>query len=89
MRVGHKTVYFWLRLLSEYDVKYVANELQVSETYIRAIESCAKRPSKRLIRTYARLFNIDESIIYQYETQPEGVSTAQYLLHLLMKLNIR
>ena len=80
-----KNIYYWLRLVNNMTPEEVAEKLQISLSYVRAIENGKKVPSKRLLRSYANLFDIDEKIIIEF-SEGEMTTTKKFLLSLLQKI---
>ena len=80
----NKNVYYWLRMINNLSSEQVSEQLQISLSYVRAIETGKKQPSKRLLRVYANLFDIDEEIIVEF-SKKEMTSTKKFLLMLLQK----
>ncbi len=80
-----KNVYYWLRMINNLSSEQVSEQLQISLSYVRAIETGKKQPSKRLLRAYANLFDIDEEIIFEF-SKKEMTSTKKFLLMLLQKI---
>lgn len=78
-----KTIYYWLRLVNDMSQEYVAEQLLISLSYVRAIEYGKKKPSKRLLRSYSILFNIDENTILEFENLNELSTTKKILFKLL------
>lgn len=58
-----------LRIARNKDTKEVADELLVTTAYINAIESGKKLPSKRLLRDYARVLDVDEEILTSFNSE--------------------
>jgi transcriptional regulator with XRE-family HTH domain len=77
-----KTVYFWLRLIRDYNVPEAAEKLRISEQYVRAIENGKRKPSARLKKDFSKLYNVDETIIEQFYAE-KPVATDKFLLRLL------
>lgn len=82
-----RTVYYWLRTVNDLSQKEVAEKLQISISYVRAIESGRKMPSSRLKRAYAKLLDVDENIITEFSEKPI-TPVKKLLLSLLEKIAI-
>ena len=80
-----KSIYYWLRVVNNMTSDEVAKELQISLSYVRAIENGKKIPSVRLKRAYSNLFDIDENIITEF-SEKKMTSTKKFLLLLLQKI---
>jgi transcriptional regulator with XRE-family HTH domain len=63
--------------------------LLISESYVRAIEIGSKKPSKRLLRDYANLLNIEEDILESFDRLHGEKSTKEYLYRLITAVNER
>ena len=61
-----KNVYYWLRVINDISIEDEAKHLQISCSYVRAIEAGRKQPSKRLIRAFANYVDVDENIIIEF-----------------------
>lgn len=83
MTKKQKSVYFWLRIINDMTQEDVSEKLLISLSYVRAIEAGAKKPSKRLLREYANLFEADESVITEFDATNEELPTKKFLLKLL------
>ena len=82
-----RTVYYWLRTVNDLSQKEVAEKLQISISYIRAIESGRKIPSSRFKRAYAKLLDVDENIITEFSEKPI-TPVKKLLLSLLEKIAV-
>lgn len=80
-----KNIYYWLRLVNDMSQEEVAEQLQISLSYVRAIENEKKIPSKRLRRAYANLFEINEEIIVEFSNE-KTTTLKKFLLLLLQKI---
>jgi transcriptional regulator with XRE-family HTH domain len=73
---NNANIYRLLRIANDISVNDMADKLLVSRAYVNEIESGRKKPSKRLIRSYAQVFGINEDILYTFapdrETDPFG-----------------
>lgn len=83
--MGNKklNVYYLLRIARDMTIKELADELQVTTSYISAIEKGKRIPSKRLVRDYARVLNVDEQVLKTFETSKEPNVFEKSLLKLL------
>lgn len=81
---NNTNIFRLLRIARDKTIKEVADALLVTPAYVSAIEKGNRNPSKRLIRDYAKIFNIDEKIIELFSEQvAENTKFEQALLMLL------
>lgn len=74
-----------LRIARNKQIKEIADELLVTTTYIHAIENGKKYPSKRLLRDYARVLEVDEEILTSFNPDKND-KFEKVLLKLLEKI---
>ncbi len=76
-----------LRIARDKKVKDLADELLVTPAYINAIEKGDRKPSKRLVRDYAKALAIDEKVIQEFsDVDNSGTDFEHFLLSLLQKI---
>lgn len=80
-------IFYWLRLANEMTREEVADKLQISVSSLCAIENGGKVPSKRVIRAYANLFDINEKIITEFSKKKMTI-IKKFLLSLLKKIAV-
>ncbi len=76
-------VYYLLRIARNLSIKELADKLQVTTSYISAIEKGKRTPSKRLLRDYAKVLDVDEQVLKTFETTKEPNAFEKSLLKLL------
>ena len=79
-------VYYLLRIARNMSIKELADELQVTTSYISAIEKGKRIPSKRLIRDYARVLNVDEQVLKTFETSKGPLNVFEKSLLKLLEI---
>ena len=60
-----------------------AEKLMISKSYIRAIETGEKKPSKRLLKLYSIIFDVNEEIIITFDDKSKLTPTKKFLFDLL------
>lgn len=75
-----------LRIARNKQVKEVADELMVTTTYINAIENGIRYPSKRLLRDYARVLEVDEKVLKSFNPDQFKNSKFENVLLYLLKI---
>lgn len=75
-----------LRIARNMETKDIADKLLVTTAYVNAIESGKKFPSKRLLRDYAKVLDVDEEILLTFN--PEQYKNSKFENVLLSILNI-
>lgn len=79
-------VYYLLRIARNMSSKELAEKLMITPAYVRAIETGKRTPSKRLLRDYARVLNVDESVIQTFEKPQEQKNFFEHSLLKLLKI---
>lgn len=80
-----RNIYYWLRVINDMTRQEVADALLISTPYIVAIETGNKKPSKRLSRDYAKLFNAPDTDLCKFEETFKDEHLSSYLYKLLLK----
>lgn len=84
---SNTNIFRLLRIARDMKVKDLACALRVTPAYISAIENGSRVPSIRLIKDYAEVLNVDESIIHDFLKEPEQKNKFEdVLLRLLKKI---
>lgn len=84
---NNTNIFRLLRIARDKKVKDVAHALMVTPAYINAIESGERYPSKRLIKDYAEVLEVDEDTITLFEnTKQENQRFENVLLSLLQQI---
>lgn len=86
---NRKCVYYWLRVLRDMTQEEVADKLLISLSYMRILESGCRKPSKRLVRAYAKLFVVDHELLENFDAENIGKSTKDYLNSLIHAIDER
>ena len=74
-----------LRIARDIGVMDLAEELGVTSAYISAVESGTRTPSLRLLKEYARVFNVDANIILNFSDASKPNDRFEDMLLLLLK----
>lgn len=72
-----------LRIARDLKVKDLAELLRVTPAYINAIENGLKTPSSRLVKDYAEVMEVEESIILKYMQEETTDKFEKMMLSLL------
>lgn len=75
-----------LRIARNKDTKEIADELLVTTAYINAIESGKKFPSKRLLRDYAKVLDVDEEILTSFNVESYENSKFENVLLQILRM---
>ncbi|MBR5993270.1 MAG: helix-turn-helix transcriptional regulator [Lachnospiraceae bacterium] len=75
-----------LRIARGYSVKSLADELNVSQSYIHAIEKGERQPSDKLYSEYLTVLGVDEKIVETFNKRAKKYNSYEKILLCLLKL---
>lgn len=86
MEKNKLNIFKLMRVLRNMSVKEVADELDITTSYVNKIENGEKWPSGRLLRDYANVLDISPEILLSFKTVDEKDDKFDHLLQKILEM---
>lgn len=83
-----ENIYRLLRIINDKSIQQLAEEMDVTPSYISAVENDKKKPSSSLLEKYSKILGVRQSTILYFaeENQEQDLNYKEALLFILKNL---